>query len=73
MPDLWDTNPDNIFSGSSKKPDPDPSGRDNDHAEEVTLRDDRGRLRPPAYVLIALVIALVAILLLLAGVLFAPD
>jgi hypothetical protein len=32
-----------------------------------------GHLQPPAYVLIALVIALVALLLLLAGVLFAPD
>ena len=72
MPDLWDTNPDNIFSGSSKKPDPDPNGN-HDHTKEVPLRDHRGRLRPPAYVLIALVIALVAILLLLAGVLFAPD
>ena len=72
MPDLWDTNPDNIFSGSGKKPDPDSNGN-NDHTEEVTLRDHRGRLRPPAYVLIALVIALAAILLLLAGVLFAPD
>jgi hypothetical protein len=39
----------------------------------VPLRDHRGRLRPPAYVLIALVIASVAILLLLVGVLFAPD
>ena len=37
------------------------------------LKDQHGHLRPPAYVLIALVIALVAILLLLAGVLFAPD
>jgi hypothetical protein len=42
-------------------------------AEQGPLRDHRGRLRPPAYVLIALVIALVAILLLLVGVLFAPD
>ena len=50
---------------------PAPNGN-NDHTKEVTLRD-RGRLQPPAYVLIALVIALVAILLLLAGVLFAPD
>jgi hypothetical protein len=49
-----------------------PNGN-NDHTKEVPLRDHRGRLRPPAYVLIALVIALVAILLLLAGVLFAPD
>ena len=71
MPDLWDANPDNPFNGSDTKPDPAPNGN-NDHTKEVTLRD-RGHLRPPAYVLIALVIALVAILLLLAGVLFAPD
>ena len=71
MPDLWDTTQDNIFNGSSKKSDPAPNGH-NDHTKEVTLRDHRG-LRPPAYVLIALVIALVAILLLLVGVLFAPD
>jgi hypothetical protein len=73
MPNLWDINPDNVFSGSGKKPDPDPSGHDDDHAEEVMLRDDRGRLRPPAYVLIALVVALAAILLLIVAVLFAPD
>jgi hypothetical protein len=72
MPDLWDTNPDNTFNGPRKKPDPAPNGN-HDHTKEVPLRDHRGRLRPPAYVLIALVIALVAILLLLAGVLFAPD
>jgi hypothetical protein len=75
MPDLWDTNPHNAFSTPDEKPDPPPSGHQDhdDHAEEVMLRDHRGRLRPPAYVLIALVIALVAILLLLAGVLVAPD
>ena len=72
MPDLWDTNPDNISNGPGKKPDPGPNGN-NDHTKEVPLRDHRGRLQPPAYVLIALVLALVAILLLLAGVLFAPD
>jgi hypothetical protein len=72
MPDLWDTNPDNTFNGSGTKPDPAPNGH-NDHTMEVPLRDHRGRLRPPAYVLIALVIASVAILLLLVGVLFAPD
>ena len=72
MPDLWDTNPDNIFNGPGKKPDPGPNGN-HDHTKEVPLRDHRGRLQPPAYVLIALVLALVAILLLLAGVLFAPD
>ena len=72
MPDLWDANPDNTFNGPGRKPDRAPSGN-HDHTKEVPLRDHRGRLRPPAYVLIALVIALVAILLLLAGVLFAPD
>jgi hypothetical protein len=71
MPDLWDTNPDNTFNRPGTKPDPAPNGN-NDHTKEVTLRD-RGRLQPPAYVLIALGIALVAILLVLAGVLFAPD
>jgi type VI protein secretion system component VasF len=72
MPDLWDTNPDNTFNGSGQKPDSAPNGN-NDHTKEVRLRDHRGRLRLPAYVLIALMIALVAILLLLVGVLFAPD
>ena len=71
MPDLWDTNPHNAFNTSDEQPDPAPSGHD-DHTKEVRLRDHRG-LRPPVYVLIALVIALVAILLLLAGVLVAPD
>ena len=37
------------------------------------LKDHRGHLRPPAYVLIALVTALAAILVLFVGVLFAPD
>jgi hypothetical protein len=72
MPDLWDTNPHNAFSTSDEQPDPAPNGN-NDHTKEVPLRDHRGRLRLPAYVLIALVIALVAIVLLLVGVLFAPD
>ena len=71
MPDLWDTNPDNIFSGSGTKPDPAPSGHD-DQPEEVMLKDHRGRLRPPAYVLIALVTALSAVMLLIVGVLVAP-
>jgi hypothetical protein len=72
MPDLWDTNPDNTFNGPGRKPDSVPNGN-NDHTKEVTLRDHRGRLRPPAYVLIALVIALAAITLLIVGVLVAPD
>jgi hypothetical protein len=50
-----------------------PSSHDNDHTEEVLLRDHRGRLRPPAYILIALVIALAAIFLLIVALLFAPD
>jgi hypothetical protein len=57
MPDLWDTNPHNAFSTPAEQPDPAPSGHDDDHTKEVRLRDHRG-LRPPAYALIALVIAL---------------
>jgi hypothetical protein len=73
MPDLWDTNPRNAFSPPDEQPDPPPSGHDDDHAEEVTLRDYRGHLRPPAYVLIALVIALAAITLVIVGMLLAPS
>ena len=72
MPDLWDTNPNNVSNGPGKKPDPVTNGN-NDHTKEVPLRDHRGRPRLAAYVLIALVVALAAILLLIAGVLFAPD
>ena len=50
-----------------------PPNGNNDRTKEVPLRDHRGRLRLPAYVLIALVVALAAILLLIAGVLFAPN
>jgi hypothetical protein len=46
-----------------------PAGHD---PKEVRLKDHRGRLRPPAYILIALVIALGSILLLIAGVMLAP-
>ena len=73
MPDLWDTNPDNVFSTPGEQPDKASSSHDNDHTEEVLLRDHRGRLRPPAYILIALVIALAAIFLLIVALLFAPD
>jgi len=72
MPDLWDTDPDNVFSTPGDKPDPAPSGHDNDHPKEVMLRDHHGKLRLPAYVLIALVIASAAVTLLLAAMLFAP-
>jgi hypothetical protein len=57
---------------AGRKPDPAPNGN-NDRTKELPLRDQRGRLRLPAYVLIVLVVALAAILLLIAGVLFAPD
>lgn len=62
MPDLWDTNPDNVFRTSGKQPDKAPSGHHDhdDEPEEVMLKDHRGHRRPPAYVLIALVIALAA-------------
>lgn len=70
MPDLWDTNPDNVFKAAGEQPAPGASGHD--HPTEVRLKDHRGRLRPPAYILLALVIALVATLLLIAGVMLAP-
>jgi hypothetical protein len=62
MPDLWDTNPDNVFRPPGRHPNPGPSGHhDHDeHPEEMPLKDHRGHLRPPAYVLIAVVIALAA-------------
>jgi hypothetical protein len=60
MPDLWDTNPHSAFSTPDERPDPAPSGHDN-HRQEIRLTDARGRLRLPAYVLIALGIAVVAI------------
>ena len=72
MPDLWDTNPDHVFGTPDVQPDPTPNDHD-DHPKQVRLRDDRGRLRPPAYVLIALAIAVVAVLLVLAGLLFASS
>ena len=70
MPDLWDTNPDNVFKAAGEQPAPAASGHD--HPKEVRLKDHRGHLRPPAYILIALVVVLVAILLLLVGVMLAP-
>lgn len=70
MPDLWDTHPDNVPSTPGEQPAPAAS----DHApKEARLKDHRGRLRPPAYILIALVIASGSILLLIAGVMLAPG
>ncbi len=78
MADLWDTNPDNVFSPPDEQPSPAPSGQDDasgqdDHTNEVQLRNERGRLRLPAYVLIALGIALAAALLVIIGVMIAPG
>ena len=59
MPDLWGHSFRQDLQHARYQPDPIPSNHD-DHAE-VRLKDDRGRLRLPAYVLIALVVALAAI------------
>ena len=53
MPDLWDTNPDHVFSPPVAQPSPAPSDHHDDLPPEIRLKDDRGRLRLPAYVLIA--------------------
>ena len=60
MPDRWDANPDNVFSPTDDSSGPAQSNND-DNAQQVRLKDDRGRLRFPAYVLIALVMAMAAI------------
>jgi hypothetical protein len=71
MPDLWDTNPENVFGTPGEQPDSAPSGHD-DHTEEMKRKDLRGRIRLPADVLIALVIAVASILVLIASLLLAP-
>jgi hypothetical protein len=49
-----------------------PTWPPDDHTKEVMLKDHRGHLRPPAYLLIALVTALAAVLLLTVAMLIAP-
>jgi hypothetical protein len=71
MPDLWDSNPENVLGTPGEQPDPAPSGHD-DHTEEVKRKDLRGRIRLPADILIALVIAVASILVLIASLLLAP-
>jgi hypothetical protein len=71
MPDLWDTYPDHVFTPPDEQPDPAPNDQE-DPANEIKLKDDRGHLRLPAYVLIALVTALAAIVVLTVAVLIAP-
>jgi hypothetical protein len=72
MPDHWDTRPENLFRMPDEQPAPAPN-RHHDQTHEIKLRDPSGRLRLPAYILIALVIAVVAILLVIAGLLLAPS
>jgi hypothetical protein len=67
MPDHWDTRPENLFNPPDEQPDPAPTGHD--QTKEVRLKDDRGRLRLPAYILIALGIAVAALLLVTVGLL----
>jgi hypothetical protein len=71
MPDLSDSNPDHVFSTPGDQPHPAPNGHD--LSNEIKLRDPSGRLRLPAYILIALVITAAAILLVAAGLLLAPS
>ena len=49
-----------------------PRDHHDDHTKEMMLKDHRGHLRPPAYLLIALVTALAAVLLLTVAMLIAP-
>jgi hypothetical protein len=72
MPDHWDTKPEHLFSVPDEQPDP-ASSSHHDPAHEIKLRDPSGRLRLPAYILIALVISAPAILLVTAGLLLAPS
>jgi hypothetical protein len=62
--------PDSVFNGPRKKPDQ-AGGHDNDHPKEVKLKGHRGHLRLPAYLLIALMIALAATTLAIVAVLVA--
>ena len=75
MPDHWDTRPENLFtpqmSSPTRPPTTPPPQRLRDHTNEIRLKDPSGRLRLPAYILIALGIALVALLLVAVGLLLA--
>jgi hypothetical protein len=70
MPDLWDPSPD--VSPPAEQPDPTPSGQ-GDRTGEVRLKDREGRLRLPAYILIALVVVLATVLLLVVVMLLASS
>lgn len=58
MPDLRDTNPDTVFTPVEEEPHPPPPSEPDDHTGEVKLKDHRGRLRLPAYILIAMTVVL---------------
>jgi hypothetical protein len=60
VPDHWDTKPENLFNPPEQQPGPAPNGP-YDQSNEIQLRDSSGRLRLPAYILIALGIAVTAI------------
>ena len=68
MPDLWDTDPDNVFSPPDAQPDS-AAGDHESSTQEIRLKDDRGKLRLPAYVLIALAIAVMALTIAIVAVL----
>ena len=70
MPDLWDPNPD--ASPPAEQPDP-THGEHGDRTREVKLKDREGRLRLPAYILIALVVVLATVLLLVVVMLLASS
>jgi hypothetical protein len=72
MPERWGTYPDNVFHLPGAKREPAASGQD-DHINEVKLKEEGGKLRLPPYVLITLGIALAAILLVIAGLLLMPG
>ena len=57
-PDLWDTNPDSVFRPVEEEPHPPPPNEPDDHTGAVKLKDHRGRLRLPAYILIAMTVVL---------------
>ena len=72
MPDHWDTRPEDLFTPPDEQPDPAPDAHV-DQTNQVRLKDPGGRLRLPAYVLIALVIAASVILLVAAGLMLSPG
>jgi hypothetical protein len=69
--DLWDANPDYVFRAPDEQSDPSPAGQDDPPWR--LLKDSSGHLRPPAYLLIALVTAVATVVLLTAVMLLLPS